>query len=177
VACDACGAAIRSRQHITTGKRAPIDVEPVANGNIVLVGDTQYRVVTKTAPAQPGELTYVSHFATCPDAQRFRGGGGPHPQGLPAPDPARAFGGETYDPKEDYERLTGTLRLVFGCLTTYPGKWWTLRRLSVETSASEASVSARLRDLRKPQYGGHTIERRRAHGGLYEYRLQPREGY
>ena len=34
-------------------------------------------------------------------------------------------------------------------------------------------MSARLRDLRKGQVGGHTVERRKASAGLHEYRLNP----
>lgn len=52
------------------------------------------------------------------------------------------------------------------------GKWITLADLSAKANASEASVSARLRDFRKPQYGSMTVERRHVKGtGRYEYRL------
>jgi hypothetical protein len=38
--------------------------------------------------------------------------------------------------------------------------------------ATETGISARLRDLRKPKFGGYTVEiRRRSDGGLWEYRL------
>lgn len=90
------------------------------------------------------------------------------------PHPFSAFDGGTYEPSEDYARLAGQQRAVWAVLTQFP-RWWTLRELSVAVGASEASVSARLRDLRKPKYGGHTVERRRVTGGLYEYRLIPRE--
>ena len=35
----------------------------------------------------------------------------------------------------------------------------------------EASVSARLRDLRKPAFGGHTVERQYVERGLFRYRV------
>ena len=54
-------------------------------------------------------------------------------------------------------------------------EWHTLYGLSLTTLAPEASVSARLRDLRKQKYGAHTIERRHIGSGLWEYRLAPRE--
>jgi hypothetical protein len=39
---------------------------------------------------------------------------------------------------------------------------------------SEAGISARIRDLRKPKYGSHTIERRAtAQKGVFAYRLVP----
>lgn len=34
---------------------------------------------------------------------------------------------------------------------------------------SESTISARIRDLRKPQHGGHTIKRRTRHGQTCEY--------
>jgi hypothetical protein len=51
--------------------------------------------------------------------------------------------------------------------------WHTLHEISDRTGAPEASVSARLRDLRKPRFGEHVIEKRRVEGhpGLWEYRL------
>lgn len=51
------------------------------------------------------------------------------------------------------------------------GEWHTLAELAAVAGAPEASVSTRLRDLRLPQYGGHTIENRRRPDGLFEYRL------
>ena len=51
------------------------------------------------------------------------------------------------------------------------GLWHPLSVISARTGYSESSVSARLRDLRKPQYGGHTVERRSAGKGLFEYRM------
>jgi DNA-binding transcriptional regulator GbsR (MarR family) len=41
------------------------------------------------------------------------------------------------------------------------GQARTLQEISVATGASEASVSARLRDLRKAQFGGFTVSRYR----------------
>ena len=83
--------------------------------------------------------------------------------------PARAFDGGTYRASRDHERLKGQLFHVYRVLSD--GQWWTLARLSEAAAGSEAAVSARLRDLRKPKYGGHTIERRHVSGGLFEYRM------
>ena len=80
------------------------------------------------------------------------------------------FDGSTYDPTQDRARLTGQLLGVYQCLRN--GSWYTLRNLSLSTGGSEASVSARLRDLRKDKFGGWLIDRRRVDGGLYEYRLR-----
>jgi DNA-binding Lrp family transcriptional regulator len=51
-------------------------------------------------------------------------------------------------------------------------EWRTLRAIATHVGASEAGASARLRDLRKKQYGAHIVERRRVPGSaLYEYRV------
>jgi hypothetical protein len=55
-----------------------------------------------------------------------------------------------------------------------PGGWWTLPQLAAATGYPEASISARIRDLRKPKFGGHTVERRHVSKGLWEYRLCPK---
>jgi hypothetical protein len=49
-------------------------------------------------------------------------------------------------------------------------QWHTLADLAT-TGDPEASVSARLRDLRKPKFGGFHIERRYVSAGLWAYRL------
>lgn len=51
--------------------------------------------------------------------------------------------------------------------------WYTLRELADLTGHPEASISARLRDFRKPEFGKHTIERKHLVRGLYQYRLKP----
>lgn len=52
------------------------------------------------------------------------------------------------------------------------GHWLTLGELENLTGYPQASISARLRDFRKPEFGGHTIERQYAGGGVYTYRLE-----
>lgn len=79
--------------------------------------------------------------------------------------------GETYEREQDHVRLNAQTLGVWQCLRS--GYWMTLYSISQITGYPEASVSARLRDLRKPQFGGHTVERRRVAGGLYEYRMVP----
>lgn len=76
--------------------------------------------------------------------------------------------GETYQPTRDRERLNRQMKLVY--LAMLEGDWHTLHQLAATTGCPEASVSARLRDLRKPRFGAHIIERRYAGHGLWEYR-------
>ncbi len=79
------------------------------------------------------------------------------------------FDGETYDPDRDHVRLSGQMLKVRNLMSD--GEWRTLRHIANEVGAPEASVSARLRDLRKPRFGGYTVERVRAPRGLHFYRL------
>lgn len=56
-------------------------------------------------------------------------------------------------------------------------RWWTFAELRHELqhlgiAASEAGISARIRDLRKAKCGGYEVERRRVKGGLWEYRVK-----
>lgn len=82
------------------------------------------------------------------------------------------FDGKTYEAPLDYERLGRQLLAVLSVVKD--GRWRTLSEVAAETGEPEASISARLRDLRKEKFGGHTVERRRRgeeKRGLFEYRL------
>lgn len=81
------------------------------------------------------------------------------------------FDGVTYEPDQDEARLASQLRRVFGVMSD--SRWHTLAELAERTGGSEAGVSARLRDLRKPRFGHWTVERERVDGGLFMYRLPP----
>lgn len=80
--------------------------------------------------------------------------------------------GETYDPELDHARLNGLALEVWDLMSDQG--WRTLERISRATAGSEASVSARLRDFRKPRFGGHTVNRRRLTNGTFEYQVVPR---
>ena len=58
-----------------TGRRMPVDPEPVENGNLIIEyppnRGPQVRYV------DPGLGTHVSHFVTCPDADDHRTGTAP----------------------------------------------------------------------------------------------------
>lgn len=66
-------------------------------------------------------------------------------------------------------RLGKQMKKVFDIMQD--GKWRTIQEISAVTEAPENSISARLRDLRKPKHGGYAVVRRRREGNLYEYRL------
>ncbi len=79
------------------------------------------------------------------------------------------FDGVTYEPALDRERLSSQLERVQDLMRD--GMWRTLAEISTSCGGTEASVSARLRDLRKDRFGGHTVNRRRLVGGLFDYQL------
>lgn len=79
------------------------------------------------------------------------------------------FSGITYEEKHDKVRLGLQFKKVKELMDDH--KWRTLREISESTQAPEASISARLRDLRKL---GYTVERRRRGDpgrGIHEYRI------
>ena len=82
-----------------------------------------------------------------------------------------SFGGETFDEELDGDRLRQQLATVWRIMSD--GRWRTLGQLSTLADAPEASVSARLRDFRKPKFGGHVVQRYRIPngGGLHIYRI------
>jgi hypothetical protein len=56
--------------------------------------------------------------------------------------------------------------------------WMTLGEIAELTAYSETSISAQLRNLRKPKFGGYAIEkrwRRRCARGQWEYRISGRQ--
>ncbi len=82
------------------------------------------------------------------------------------------FDGATYEPKFDHTRLTGQLGRVYSCMKD--GGWRSLAQISEVTNDPQASVSARLRDLRKLKFGDHSVERERIkdpNHGIFVYRL------
>lgn len=79
--------------------------------------------------------------------------------------------GVTYDPELDYERLNKQMQKVWRVVRT--GRWYTLNDLALATGCPAPSVSARLRDLRKPKFGSQEVQRRRCDEGLWEYRVVP----
>jgi len=83
------------------------------------------------------------------------------------------FDGADYNRDRDDARLTGQILRVWNCVSD--GGWRTLKQIAQETGDPEASVSAQLRHLRKPRFGGHTVEREYIDNGLYKYRLIPKE--
>lgn len=79
------------------------------------------------------------------------------------------FDGATYCPKHDEARLGRQMQAVKDYMLSH--EWVTLPQLHAAIGGSEAGLSARLRDLRKPRFGGYTVDRKRIEGGLFAYRV------
>lgn len=94
--------------------------------------------------------------------------GGQYSKAVPA-QAALRFDGVTYDHTRDSARLGDQMAAVLSVMAD--GKWRTLSAIASETNAPEASISARLRDLRKERFGGHTVNREFVRRGLFQYQL------
>lgn len=77
--------------------------------------------------------------------------------------------GSTYDHERDGKRLAAQHGRIFDVMKD--GRWRTLSAIALATGDPEASISARLRDLRKPKFGAHTVSREYLGDGLFQYRL------
>ena len=88
------------------------------------------------------------------------------------------FNGSDYKPSLDRDRLAGQMLDVYDFMSDQ--EWHTLEEIHAQTGHPQASVSAQLRHLRKPRFGGYHIEKRRSRmsSGLWFYRLNAsnREG-
>ncbi|MDE2426752.1 MAG: hypothetical protein KGO96_12695 [Elusimicrobia bacterium] len=82
------------------------------------------------------------------------------------------FGGATYDAEFDCERLNAQQRRVYELMRD--GQFRTLSEISLATGDPQASVSARLRDLRKEPFRLTVVRRVRGErrSGLFEYRIE-----
>lgn len=83
------------------------------------------------------------------------------------------FDGSDYDHSRDSGRLNGQLLRVWRAMSD--GQWRGLAQISRITGDPTTSVSAQLRHLRKPRFGGHRVDKRYLGNGYYEYCLTPRD--
>lgn len=97
--------------------------------------------------------------------------------------------GPAYDLEIDGKRLNTQLGTLasFMEFTRQCGMWVSLAEIEKETGIPQASASAQLRHLRKPEFGSNIVEKRRRDwnldpsgtprkGGTWEYRVTP-EGF
>lgn len=79
------------------------------------------------------------------------------------------FFGAGYNEERDKVRLTKSLQTLYDVMAAE--QWWTLKQLSQLCGVGEASISAHIRSLRRPENGGYYIEREHVENGLHKYRL------
>ena len=77
--------------------------------------------------------------------------------------------GLTYEADRDHKRLATLHERVFNQMSD--GQWWTLGYLALLTGGSENGIAARIRDFRKPKFGGYEVPKRYRGDGLWEYCL------
>ena len=73
---------------------------------------------------------------------------------------------------DDCARLEGQTLRIYRLMID--GIWRTLEEIGRATGDPQASVSAQLRHLRKPRFGGNVVDKQRR-GNQWEYRLQRRQ--
>jgi len=81
------------------------------------------------------------------------------------------FGGATYDPARDRERLSEQQRAVIDVMKD--GRWYTIPQVAEAIGAPPESINAigaRIRDIRKIYNRKDAVERRHVSGGLWQYR-------
>jgi len=72
--CRSCGTLVLDLRHEGTGRHAPIESEPVPDGNIAIDLEAgTYRLVGHDLRSR-AKAQYVNHFARCPEPGRFRRG-------------------------------------------------------------------------------------------------------
>lgn len=76
--CRSCGALVLWVEMVPTGKKKPLDAVPTEQGTIERrrgkVSSKWFGRVVPSSERVPGSRLYVSHFATCPDAEHWRSG-------------------------------------------------------------------------------------------------------
>lgn len=80
------------------------------------------------------------------------------------------FSGADYRAPRDQARLLTQLERIKNSMLD--GQWRRLQEIAQLAQAPSASVSAQLRNLRKPEFGSWLVDRRHIDRGLYEYRLR-----
>jgi hypothetical protein len=82
--CRSCGAEILWCRTVNN-KSIPVDAKPVEYGGNIVIRDGVAITLKRDEPSEAGEKRYRSHFATCPDAKKFRSTDAPkNPDGSPA---------------------------------------------------------------------------------------------
>lgn len=76
--------------------------------------------------------------------------------------------GETFNRPRDRKRLDTAMHRVSDTMSDK--KWHTLKDLAKKAECSETCASARVRDLRKPKFGGWKVDAMHCTAGVWAYR-------
>lgn len=79
--------------------------------------------------------------------------------------------GPAYDDAKDGARIGKQMDHIRWFMLGHGG-WRTLAEIEKAIGYPQASISAQLRHLRKPRFGGYEVEKRRR-GNQWEYRVLP----
>jgi len=82
--------------------------------------------------------------------------------------------GPTYEAAVDGDRIRTQMDVVKGFMLRAT-TWMTLAEIEDALEFPQASLSAQLRHLRKPRFGGYDVRKRRRSPGTWEYRVLPGE--
>lgn len=86
--------------------------------------------------------------------------------------------GPAFEASKDLRRLTGQIKAIYDLMVRADNinQWLTLYEIENATGYSTASISAQLRHLRKAEFGGHAVMKRRqkTRAGTWEYRVTSR---
>ena len=77
--------------------------------------------------------------------------------------------GPAYIPDRDEGRLKAQLYAIWNYIKDQ--HWFTLAEIEGELGYPQASISAQIRHLRKPKFGGHRIIKKYIDSGLWMYAL------
>jgi len=77
--------------------------------------------------------------------------------------------GTTYDHARDGVRLGEQHKRVWKVMRR--GHWKTIAQVAAITGDQAQSVAARIRDFRKPKFGGHDIQSKYVGDGVWMYRV------
>jgi hypothetical protein len=79
------------------------------------------------------------------------------------------FDGAHYNHIRDHLRLSHQHNRIFNLMLD--GVWRSLQDIEKETGDTSASISAALRNMRKPRFGGHTVNKQNVGSGRWLYQL------
>ena len=87
-----------------------------------------------------------------------------------SPPPHGDRDGKTFVRERDGKRCNSQADAVWEIVKDHC--WHTPSEIAEKVGCSDSSATARLRDLRKPRFGSHTVEREYVERGLFRYRVK-----